>query len=235
MSADAHPLINLERLKEAEATFLQIYPRGFSDPALQAVRKKHNVDQLVSFTQQQLTRARCQQPHFVADTMLKIVSRSSMVSRFEKPRFRDFVGSLSSDDRDLLAYAVEQRLFGRKQQGFEILLDMLRAHRIAKWAVISAVPFYHAPRREVFVKPTTTKGILALLEVDHVRYQSTPSWAFYKGYQSVLREVRKHVHSSLFRNYAALSGFLMMSMRADVPAASDHELLMRAHSRPTRR
>ena len=80
--------MNIGKLKEAEATFLQVYPKGFRDPAIAAIRKKHNVDALIAYTQTQLTQARCQQPHFVADTVLSIVSRSSMVSRFEKPPFR---------------------------------------------------------------------------------------------------------------------------------------------------
>ena len=155
---------NLDKLKEAEATFLQVYPDGFADPAIEAIRKKHNVDQLVRFTQEHVTRANCNRPHFLADTLVKIVGRSSMISIFEKPRFRDFIRALDPDEKEALARAVEQRLFGRKRQGFEAIVDMLAHHKIAKWAVISAVPFYFAPRREAFVKPTTAKRIVKLLE-----------------------------------------------------------------------
>lgn len=203
--------MNLDKLKQAEANFLQAYPAGFADPAMQAVRKKHNVDKLVEFTQASLTRANCKRPEFVADTLLKIVSRSSMVSRFEKPGFKKYLDSLTSTEKKALAYAVEQRLFGRKQQGFEAIIGQLARFKIAKWAIISAVPFYFAPRREVFVKPTTAKGIVAYLEVADLRYTATPSWEFYKGYQALMVEVKKQVSPSLSPNYAALSGFLMMS------------------------
>ncbi len=205
--------MNLDRLRQAEADFLQVYPAGFADPRIRAVRKKHNVDRLVRFTQEHLTRASCHRPEFLAETVLKIVSRSSMVSRFEKPAFRAFIESLSSDGKKSLAYAFEQRLFGRKREGFEQILGMLVPHKIAKWAVVSAVPFYFAPRREVFVKPTTAKGILALLEVDVPHYQATPTWAFYSGYRRLLVKVKKEVSPTLSPNYAALSGFLMMSLR----------------------
>jgi len=204
--------MNREKLREAEASFLQLYPLGFSDPAMQAIRKKHNVNKLVEFAQQNLTRANCNRSNFIAETLLKIVSRSSMVSRFEKPRFRDFLGALPSPEKKALAYAVEQRLFGRKQKGFEEILGMLIDHKIARWSVISAVPFYFSPRREVFVKPTTTKGILAALEVEHLHYHPTPSWEFYKGYQRLLADIKKQVSPSLSPTNAALSGFLMMSL-----------------------
>lgn len=204
--------MNLNKLKQAEASFLLRYPEGFADPAMQAVRKKHNVDRIVAYAQESLTRANCGRPQFVADTLLNIISRSSMVSRFEKPPFRAFVDALGSDEKEALAYAVEQRLHGRKQAGFETMLGMLQHHRIAKWAVISAVPFYYAPTREVFVKPTTAKNIIRFLEVSDLQYHATPSWAFYKGYRDLVAQVKKAVPRTLAPNNAALTGFLMMSV-----------------------
>ena len=204
--------LNREKLREAEANFLQRYPGGFADPAMKAIKKKHNVDKLIDFTQESLTRVNCHRPDFVAETLLKIVSRSSMVSRFEKPRFRDFLDALGSDEKRALAYAVEQRLYGRKQQGFEDILGMLLHHRLAKWAIISVVPFYFSPRREAFVKPTTTKAILAQLQIENLHYNATPSWDFYKGFRKLIADIRKEVDPSLSPNNAALTGFLMMSL-----------------------
>ena len=204
--------MNIDKLKRAESAFLTVYPLGFADPAMKAVRSKHNVDRLIRFAQEALTPVSCQQPHQVADTLLKSVSRSSMVSRFEKPRFRSFIETLGSQEREALAYATEQRLFGNKRRGFELFGGLLAHHRLAKWAVISAVPFYFAPRREVFVKPTTAKGIIAYLEVEGLSYQATPTWAFYRGYRDLLARVRREISPSLSPSNAALSGFLMMSM-----------------------
>jgi len=204
--------LNIQKLKEAEASFLALYPGGFADPGIRAVRAKHNVDRLILYTADALTRANCHKPNCVAESLLKIVSRSSMVSRFEKPRFRDFIESLGSYEKEALAYAIEQRLYGRKQRGFELLHGMLAQHHIAKWAVISCVPFYFAPRREVFVKPMTAKKILTFLEIDDLQYHPTPSWMFYKGFRDLLARVRNEVSPSLSPSYAALSGFLMMSI-----------------------
>lgn len=204
--------MNLKKLHEAEANFLLRYPEGFADPAIRSIRKKHNVDKLVEFTQENLSKANCSKPQHVADTLLKIVSRSSMVSRFEKPPFRAFVDALGSDEKEALAYAVEQMLHGKKRQGFETYVGMLAHHKIAKWAVVSAVPFYYAPKREPFVKPTTAKGIIRYLEVEDLKYQPTPHWAFFKGYRELLASIRKEVHPGLSPNNAALSGFMMMSL-----------------------
>jgi hypothetical protein len=204
--------MNLEKLRTAEAQFLQRYPGGFSDPSMESVKKKHNVDRLVDFARENLSKAKFNQPEHIADTVLKIVSRSSMVSRFEKPAFRDFIGSLNSHEKAALAVAFQKRLHGRKQQGFEELLGMLQPFKLAKWSLISAVPFYYAPHREVFVKPTTAKGVVAYLEMPELVYKPTPSWEFYKGYQALIMAVKKEVVPTLAPNNAALTGFLMMSV-----------------------
>lgn len=205
--------MNYQKLKDAEASFLQHYPGGFADPGMESVKKKHNVDKLVEFSQQNLTRASFNRPELIAETLVKIVSRSSMVSRFEKPKFRDFINSLNSQEKQALADTMEKRLYGRqKQRGFDEFLGMLSHHKIAKWAVISVVPFYFSPRKEAFVKPTTAKGILAYLEVNDLEYKPTPSWAFYRGYLNLLAEIKQEVVPSLSPNNAALTGFLMASI-----------------------
>ena len=205
--------MDYQKLKEAEAGFLQRFPEGFSDPGMESIKKKHNVDKLTEFAQANLTRANFNRPELIADTVLKIVSRSSMVSRFEKPKFRDFIKSLNSHEKQALADAFEKRLYGRQKQcGFEEIQGMLAHHKIAKWAVISVVPFYFAPTKEAFVKPTTAKGIIAYLNVEELEYKPTPSWEFYKGYLKLLKDIKKQVAPSLSPNNAALTGFLMVSV-----------------------
>ena len=205
--------MNIHKLHQAEAAFLQRFPEGFSDPGMSVIKKKHNVDKLVEFARSNLTRTNFNRPAFIAETLLSIVSRSSMVSRFEKPKFRDFIGSLNSHEQQALADAFEKRLYGRaKQRGFDEFLGMLSHHKLARWAVISVVPFYFAPQKEVFVKPTTAKGILAYLEVDEIEYKPTPTWSFYQGYKKLLADIKSEVAPTLSPNNAALSGFLMSAL-----------------------
>ena len=205
--------MNLKKLKQAETEFLVRYPKGFADPGLADIRKKHNIDKLTEFARTNLSRNHFNRPEHIADTLVRIISRSSMVSMFEKPRFRDFIRSLNSHEKEHLAFAFEKRLHGRaKRDGFEEILGMLAHYRLAKWSLISAIPFYFSPRKEAFVKPTTAKGIISFLEVDDLHYRPVPSWEFYRGYRKLLNDVKQEVHPSLSTNYAALSGFLMTAM-----------------------
>ena len=206
--------MNITKLKQAEADFLARYPGGFADPGMAHIKKKHNVDKLTEFAQANLTRAHFNRPQHIADTLVKIISRSSMVSMFEKPKFRDFINSLNNHEKEHLAFAFEKRLYGRsKRTGFDEILGMLSHHKIAKWPIISSVPYYFAPNREAFVKPTTAKDIIKYLEIDDMQYKPMPSWEFYSAYLKLLGQVKKEVHPSLSPNYAALSGFLMSTMR----------------------
>ncbi|NIB42331.1 hypothetical protein HBA55_22175 [Pseudomaricurvus alkylphenolicus] len=205
--------MNLKKLKQAEAIFLAQFPEGFSDPGLDSVRKKHNVGNLTKYAKENLNREQFNQPQRVCDDIVKVITRSSMVSVFEKVKFRDFVKLLNSHDKEFLAQAFEKRLYGRqKRAGFEEIQAMLAPHKVAKWPILSAVPYYLTPNKEAFLKPTTAKKIIQYLELDHLQYTATPTWEFYRGYKKALDDVKKNVHPSISSNYAALSGFLMMSM-----------------------
>lgn len=205
--------MNTQRLKEAEAAFLARFPGGFADPGLERIRKSHNVDRLADFARANLTEAALSRPQEFSDTLLKIVSRSSMVSRFEKPPFRQFLDALDSNGKRRLAEAFRKRLFGRRQrEGFEEIVDLFSRYKLARWSLVSAVPFYFAPSKEAFVKPSTARRIVAFLDMEDLLYRPRPDWAFYVGYRKLILDIKRLVDSSLTPNNAATTGFLMASM-----------------------
>jgi hypothetical protein len=205
--------MNFQRLKEAEASFLDRFPLGFRDPGMDVIRKRHNVDRLAEFARVSLTPMAFAQPQKFLDAIVTIIGRSSMVSRFEKAPFRDFIGSLTSKDKRVLTDAFEKRLQGRKKrEGFDEIVGLLARHKLARWSIVSAVPFYLNPTREVFVKPTTAKKIVSVLEIDELHYHPRPDWAFYDGYRKLILEAGKHLDPTLTPNNAAITGLLMFSL-----------------------
>ena len=144
--------------------------------------------------------------------MSKMVSRSSMVSLFEKPKFRDFVNSLHHQHETILAQGLREMLHGNQEQGFNMMLDVLISGKMAKWSLISVLPVYYKPFDEVFVKPTTAKGVILQYELDSLVYKPRPSWEFYQEFRSIINEMKSRVDSRLAPNNAAFTGFLMMSM-----------------------
>ncbi len=200
------------KLKAAELAFLQRFPEGFSDPEMQAMGKKHGMERMVTMTTELFSKKALKDIDASAENMVKIVSRSSMISMFEKPKFRDFVRCLSAGDRTYLVKALAELLHGQQQSGFEALVDILQTEKLAKWSLITIIPAYYAPTQEVFVKPTTAKNIISVFAVPDLVYKPLPSWEFYTGYRDLLNNAKLNVDPALSPSNAAFSGFLMMTM-----------------------
>ena len=200
------------KLKTAEAMFLQRFPGGFDDPEMQVIAKRHRMDKMITFAQDSFSLSALEDINKSADNMVKIVSRSSMVSMFEKPKFREFVGCLNAADREFLVQSLGQLLHGDQQSGFEALVDIMQTEKLAKWSLVSIIPAYFAPNTEVFVKPTTAKNIIMHFEVPDLLYRPLPSWYFYTVYRELINQSKKLVDPGLSPTNAAFSGFLMMAM-----------------------
>jgi len=133
-------MLNQKKLKIAEAGFCARYPGGFEHPEMVKVGKKHRMDKMVEFAQQSFSKRRCLDVEETADNMVKAVSRSSMVSMFEKPKFRDFVNRMGINDKAFLVAALSRMLHGKQQSGFEAMVDLLKTEKLAKWSLVSIIP-----------------------------------------------------------------------------------------------
>ncbi len=204
--------MNLEKLKEAEAKFFNMYPGGFEHHDMVAIGKKHKMEKMITTVQEEFSEDQFGNAKDIVQTMSKLVSRSSMVSLFEKPKFRDFVNSLHAQHETILANGLKEMLHGNQEQGFNMMLDVLISGKMAKWSLISVLPVYHKPFKEVFVKPTTAKGVIQQFELDTLVYKPRPIWEFYHEYRSFINEMKSKVDGRLAPNNAAFTGFLMMSM-----------------------
>jgi hypothetical protein len=206
--------MNLDTLKRAEEIFLNRYPGGFSHPEMQAIGKKHNMERMISLSQEVFAKKNFGDPPEIIESMIKIVSRSSMVSVFEKPKFRDFARGLEPKQKNALAAGLKDQLHGDSEKGFEKILNIMLSGRMAKWSLISICPVYFRPQQEVFVKPTTAKKAILHFEMANLLYRPQPSWAFYEEFRHAINEMKTKVDPSLSPSSAAFTGFLMMSMTA---------------------
>ena len=207
-----NPDMNLKKLKEAEEAFFDRYPGGFANPEMIAIRKTHKLDKMIELTQNSFVRRNFKLPELIVENMIKVVTRSSLISVFEKPKFRDFARLLPSKDKQTLAKGLEGLLHGNEQLGFETMLDVLKNGKLAKWSLMTICPAYYRPQVEVFVKPTTVKDIIETFELKNLQYKPTPTWAFYNEYRDVINEMKTKVDASLSPYNVAFTGFLMRSM-----------------------
>ena len=194
------------------------YPGGFADPEMVKIGKRHPMAKMTAMVHDCFSARARKNIGQYAEDMAKVVGRSSMVSMFEKPKFRDFVKRLAPGEQSFLVQAMHDLLHTDNQQGgFEALVELLKTEKLAKWSLISIIPAYYAPTTEVFVKPTTAKNIIQYFDVEGLVYKPTPSWEFYTAYRDLINHAKTQVDSSLSPSNAAFSGFLMMAM-----SSSDH-------------
>ncbi len=206
--------MNLEKLKRAEEFFMTRYPNGFSHPDMLAIGKKHKMDRMISLSQECFAKKNFRDTADIIESMIKIVSRSSMVSVFEKPKFRDFANSLEPKHKNAITSGLKEQLHGDEQKGFEKILEIMKIGKMAKWSLISICPVYFRPQDEVFVKPTTAKNAIIHFELTGLIYKPQPSWEFYKDFRCIINDMKTKVDPLLSPNNAAFTGFLMMSMAA---------------------
>jgi hypothetical protein len=208
--------MNLVKLKQAEKAFLRRYPGGFDNPEIIATRvKKHKPDQMIALARDSFSKEKFLHPDLIVQNMLKVISRSSIISVFEKPRFKDFANALSPQEKDFLSTGLEQVLHGDEQTGFEMMLDLMKTYRLAKWSLMTVCQTYFYPQRDVFIKPTTVKGVIRYFELENLQYKPTPSWAFYQAYRSAFHEMKSRLDPSLSPTNPAFSGFLWMSIQGE--------------------
>ncbi|MBD3256795.1 hypothetical protein GF377_00075 [candidate division GN15 bacterium] len=202
--------MNLKRLKQAEAAFLKQYPGGFEHPQMVEIGKRHKVDKMQQLATESFAKARFKDADGIVEAMIKTVTQSSLVSVFEKPKFRDMARSLSPSQKETLAKGLKALLHGSQKRGFETILGTLADHKMAKWTLMTVVPAYYRPDEEVFVKPSTTKSIIKNLELDLV-YKPTPTWEFYETYRDIINNLKTKVSRSLSPSNPAFCGFMMFS------------------------
>jgi hypothetical protein len=207
--------MNLQKLKQVEEAFFDRYPGGFDNPEMIAIRKVHKLDKMIEMAQESFAKANFKHPDLIVEYLVKIVSRSSLISVFEKPKFRDFARSLPYEARKSLASGLGEFLHGDQQSGFDTMLNILRTGKLAKWSLMTVCPAYYRPQLEVFIKPTTVKGIIQTFELEKLHYHPAPTWDFYEQYRAAINEMKTFVDPSLSRYNIAFSGFMMRSMQGN--------------------
>ena len=204
--------MNIEKLKQLEEKFLIRYPEGFNDPELKKHGKKHKVEKHIDNIKTVCTPENLRKGHRVFKDVAKIVTSSSLVSVFEKVRFRDFASDLNQSEQTEYVRGVYELIHGKQKEGFHILVDLLSTHNLAKWPIISIYRAYYFINKDVFMKPTNIKKILKHLDIDDIKYVTKPDYSFYNKYRKYINDMKKEVSKELKANNLLFGAFLMLSI-----------------------
>lgn len=203
--------MNLAKLKEARERFLLMYPGGSSNPQIMEIAKKHKSGKMTKLAQDSFALEQFDHPNRIVESMTKVISQSSLVSIFEKPKFRDMAKALHDSEIERLSLGLKAFLHGQQAFGFEMMTELLAEYKIAKWPLLTVCPVYYNPGIEVLIKPTTVKNVISCFELEGIKYSPKPTFEFYRAYREQINAMKKTVNLSLEDN-AAFCGFLMMSI-----------------------
>ena len=203
--------MNITKLKAAEKDFFTKYPEGFQSPEMKEISKKHRVEKMVALAQSSFNPESLGNIEEACENMIKLVTRSSMVSLFEKPKFRDAVRAMNSDEQQVLVTGLGELLHGDEEKGFNQLVELLAQYKLAKWTLITVFRCYYYPQTDLLYKPTTVKNVIKTYELN-LMYKPRPTYEFFTKYRQAINSMKQQVHPSLAPNNAAFSGFLMITM-----------------------
>lgn len=204
--------MNLEKLKDLESEFLERHPKGFEDAHFFPTMKKFKPEKLEEFAKEALKVENFSNPNLVVDGFFKTIQKSVLVSLFDKLKLKDAIMSLNSYEKDMLSIEIYELLYGDKKEGFEGLVEFLAQYNLAKWTLVSVVPYSINRQTEYFIKPTTTKNIIKYFELKDLIYKPKPSFEFYEKYTKVLDKMKSNIEDSLTFDNAAFTGFLKVGM-----------------------
>lgn len=202
--------MNIKKLKDLESEFFAYYPKGWEDEKILPIIKKFNSLKFHEDTRELFKKENFSQPEIICENFAKTVSRSPLISLFEKPKVRDAIKSMSVYEKDMFSIALEQLLHGDFKDGLEDMVEILAPKGLAKWSIITLIPYYFYPTKEFFIKPTTTKNTLKYFEIENLVYKPKPTFEFYDEYKKVLNSMKKEVSKKLTDDNAGFTGFLRM-------------------------
>jgi len=208
-------VVNKAKLREAEEKFNMMYPGGFSNPEMAAIAKKHRIEKMHELALESFAPDKFGDTDKVVESIGDIVRKSSLVSVFEKVRFRDLLPALNGSEKERLAKGLREFLHGDQKLGFELITGLLEEYKLAKWPIITVCPYYYRPDVEVLIKPTTVKGSIEYFELEGLKYSPHPPYEFYKAYRDEINRMKKELKLSPHSDNGAFCGFLMMSIEKE--------------------
>lgn len=204
--------MNIENLKDLEAEFLDEYPKGFDDERLLKLMKKFNPDKLEKISKEAFDKKNFSQPDLICQNFINIISKSVVISFYDKLKLKDAFINMGMYEKDMFSIALYDILYKNKKEGFDSIVEILSKYNLAKWTLITIIPYYMNRKNDYFIKPTTSKNIINYLELDNLIYKPRPSYEFYVNYKKNLDKLKKVTQKSFTKDNICFTAFLRLGI-----------------------
>ncbi len=149
--------MNVQKLRQLEKEFLYVYPKGFESETLEGVKKKHKLLKTSEFFKMACSKESIESGLDSIDDIIMAVTKSSMVSVFEKIKFKDMIQSICKEEKFEFLDALYENIYGVEEERFKALVSLLSKYNMAKWPIVTCFRAYLNIQYDVFMKPTTVK------------------------------------------------------------------------------
>jgi hypothetical protein len=216
----------LKARTQCRKKFLFYFKKGFSDHTYLAWEREYKQEAADQF-QRSLNRGtydqmlKAGQYQEIAQTAVRIESRTNLLFSFEKMALRDAVKS--PNGAKSFATGLYDYVYGNEslQQRFEQFTEVLDSlpriqTRVLTWPLQTVFGFIGNPREHIFLKPKVTRLAAEKYHYDFV-YRSRPNWETYNNLLGFADLVRADMAPYKPKDYIDLQSFIWVMGSDEYP------------------
>ncbi|WP_198306347.1 hypothetical protein [Arcobacter vandammei] len=208
--------MNIEKLKECEDRFCEYYEKGFEDEKLAKTVKLFNTAKFHEMAKNSFALEKFSNIEQIIQDFFTILLKSPLISFYEGDILKSALKNFTMYEKDMLSIFLQDILYGdfphNLENSFDDFVELLASKNLAKWHIVTLIPYYFSLNKNYFLKPSTTRNIIKYFEIENLKYNSKPSFEFYKAYTNNLLEMKNSVNPKLKDDNGRFTGFLRLSM-----------------------
>lgn len=208
--------MNLEKLKDCEERFFEYYKDGFEDEKLAKTVKLFNTIKFQTLVKNSFALENFSNIEYISQSFFEILLKSPLISFYERDLIKNALKNFTNYEKDMLSIYLKDLLYEDLEESikdsFDELVELLASKNLAKWHILTLIPYYFAPNKNYFLKPSTTRNIVKYFELENIKYKPRPSFEFYKDYTKNLQKMKNIVNPILRDDNGRFTGFLRLAM-----------------------
>lgn len=208
--------MNLEKLKDCEERFFEYYKDGFEDEKLAKTVKLFNTIKFQTLAKNSFALENFSNFEYISQSFFEILLKSPLISFYERDLIKDALKNFTNYEKDMLSIYLKDLLYEDLEENikdsFDELVELIASKNLAKWHILTLIPYYFAPDKNYFLKPSTTRNIVKYFELENIKYKPRPSFEFYKDYTKNLQKMKNIVNPILRDDNGRFTGFLRLAM-----------------------
>jgi hypothetical protein len=206
--------------------FLYYFKKGFADKKYIAWEREYKYNAYKTFHEeldQAMFKKLLQEKKYepIAQTVVKIESRTNLLFSFEKMALRDalkIAGAIKDFSIGLYNYIYGADTLQQRFEDFVKVVEALprKQTRVLTWPIVTVFGFIANPNEHIFLKPRVTQIAAEKYKFD-LGYTSKPNWNTYKQVLLFADQIKKDTVAYKPHDYIDLQSFIWVLGSEEYP------------------